>query len=164
MTDTPATTVELAITEQGGLVDSDTGAPIDATSSDAVIGAGLAYLRWLEDRIKIERHRLGDIMLGRMDADASWTRHAGGVTMSAPSPAAGKSEWNAVDLRRVTSRLVAEGKLTAEAAERCFRPKPEEVAAAGVKAILATLGKRDQSSVRACNVPKPAASRSVKVV
>lgn len=154
---------DVALTTTGSVISVNTGGVLDESSSDADLATGLAYLRWMQDRIKVETQRIGAIMLGRMDADASWTRRAGGYTLTAPSPAAGKTEWNAADLRRVTTRLVANGTLTQEAAERCFRQPPEEVAAAGVKAILATLDKADQDSVRSCNVPKPTGTRTVKV-
>lgn len=156
-----STDIELALSDRYAILEADTGEPLDHTSSDAAIAQGILLLRRIVDLAKVEQYRLSTIVVERMDADASWTRRAGGLTLSAPSPS-GKSEWSAPDLRRVLGRLVADGTLTKDAVERCFRQK-EEVAARGVTAVLSALEPADQASVRACNVPKKTATRSVSV-
>lgn len=147
-----------------GLVVAETGAALDASSEDGDLVAALAWIRAARDRLDAYHAELSEILVGRMDKRAEWTVRSGGVKVSAPSPAAARYEWDAARLKGVLDKFVAAGKIDAEAAARCWgKPKDPPPAVRGINAVLATLGKRDQSSLLACKVPKAQPRRSVTV-
>lgn len=154
---------ELVLTSTG-LVVADTGQALDEHSEDGEIVAALAWIRGAEARLDALKREYSAILVARMDKRAEWTVHSGGVKVSAPSPQAAGYTWDGEALRKVLAKFVAAGKIDQEAADRCFgTPKAPPVAVRGVNALLATLGKRDQNSVRACRVQKAAPTRTVSV-
>lgn len=154
---------ELVLTAQG-LVVADTGASLDDTSTDGELVAALAWIRQAEAELSRLKEVYGAILVARMDADATWTRRSGGVKVTAPSPAASQYVWDPERLKKVLDKFVAAGKISEEAASRCWgTPKAPPPAVRGINAVLATLGKRDQNSLNACKVPKAQPRRTVTV-
>lgn len=70
---------------------------------------------------------LGDELIARMDTEGEWTQRAPGVKVSAPSPSAGTTTWDAELLRSILDDLVTEKKITADAALRACKVKVEHV-------------------------------------
>jgi hypothetical protein len=94
------------------------------------------YLKDLRSRIAEANNLLDAEVVRRMDQDRCWTIHAGGLTLTAPSPAPAY-EWDAPGLYADLESMVADGELS----ERAFLAAVEEVVgykvkAAGVNALL----------------------------
>lgn len=80
---------------------------------------------------------LGAEMLSRMDDNAEWTASSRGVKVSAPSPTAGTTSWDAEALHNVLDDLVKAKVITKAAALRACKVNVEHVpVVAGIKALL----------------------------
>lgn len=119
------------------LIEPNTGELVPLhEATDAHIAAVRDHLKDLRSRIEEANRVIDQELLGRMDQDRCWTIHAGGLTLTAPSPAPA-FEWDAPGLYSDLEAMVADGELS----ERAFVAAVEEVVGykvkhAGVQALL----------------------------
>lgn len=122
----PLDLIQLDMTEVQ-IVDPASGEskPLHAVETDVlarVLGMVQAsiddHLRALYDAKRV----LGDEVIARMDRKASWTVRAAGVEIIAPSPSAGKIDWNAEKLEEILGVLVEEKLIDREAKLRAVWP------------------------------------------
>jgi hypothetical protein len=119
------------------IIDRATGELIPLTDApDDALASLRDYLKDLRSRIAEANALLDSEVVRRMDQDRCWTIHAGGLTLTAPSPAPA-FEWDAPGLYSDLEAMVADGELS----ERAFLAAVDEVVgyrvkAAGVNALL----------------------------
>jgi hypothetical protein len=97
-------------------------------AADDALASLRDYLKDLRSRIAEANALLDTEVIRRMDQDRCWTIHAGGLTMTAPSPAP-SDEWDAAGLYACLESMVADGELS----ERAFLAAVEEVVSYKVK-------------------------------
>lgn len=105
---------------------------------------------------------LGDEAIRRMDRSAKWTVKARGVEVSAPSPNAGATDWNAEKLDEILGVLVAEGVIDRSA--KIAAVWPDTVYKTDKRAIAALLkipGVAER--VAPAKIDNPPSDRKVKV-
>lgn len=138
-----------------------TGEAIDLLAPDDELAALYDRIQDLERECKAVRERIGEELVARMDMAARWTLHAGGFTVTAPSPAP-RREYDIDLLEAALARLSEAGEIAGTAAERCFRHETKvSVDLRGVNALL-KLGGRVREEIDLCareTVPR----RRVKV-
>lgn len=112
-----------------------TGEAIDlaAAGTDDLADA-IDRIRDLESQLRAAKRQLADEAIRRMDNDElKWTITGQDWQLSAPSP--GRVEWDAEAVAAVLARLVIDGDLPREAAERAVVAVPK-VKIAGLSALL----------------------------
>lgn len=112
-----------------------TGEAIDlaAAGTDDLADA-IDHIRDLESQLRAAKRQLADEAIRRMDNDElKWTITGQDWQLSAPSP--GRVEWDAEAVAAVLARLVIDGDLPREAAERAVVAVPK-VKIAGLNALL----------------------------
>lgn len=112
-----------------------TGEAVDlaaATTDD--LADAIDRVRDLESQLRAAKRMLADEAIARMDNDElKWTIAGRDWQISAPSP--GRVEWDAEAVAAVLARLVVNGDLPREAAERAVVAVPK-VKVAGLNALL----------------------------
>ena len=136
-----------------------TGEAVDlpAASTDDLADA-IDRIRGLEGELRAAKRQLADEAIARMDNDElKWTITGQDWQLSAPSP--GRLEWDAEAVATVLARLVINGELPREAAERAVVAVPK-VKVAGLNALL----KKPEIARELEGCAKPSeAPRNVKV-
>lgn len=145
------------------IIDPDTGEAFEVAKAPAeTIAAVLRELQGYIVDLSQRKRWLGEFMLARMDAAASWTVHARSVKVTAKSPQADTIQWDAEKLIVILDELEAEGLITKEAALRAVSPRVEFVThAAGIKALekLPAVAER----IAAAKSTIPAGERTVRI-
>jgi len=134
-----------------------TGAELDLGDAGTnELAAMRAYIRDLEEDLRLAKQALDAEVLRRMDQAAKWSWSGDGWKLMAPSPAPA-TEYDAAQLRARLDELAAEGVLDASAVDAAVEKVTTlKVRAAGVKA-LAKLGGAVAQAVADCSrqVEKP---------
>lgn len=122
------------------LADPHTGELVDLhVATEDVLARALDTLADRQREMSSWKQMISDEVLRRMDASASWTIHANGLKLTAPSPAP-QVEYDAAALRVALDDLADAGRFDHEAVERAVeRVVTFKVHAAALKA-LAKLG------------------------
>lgn len=131
----PATAVERVVLPLSGAVVGE-----DATMSE--FEAALVEFAELEKAIAAARVRISQWVRARMDAGAKWTH--GRMSTASPSTLV---TWDEAGLVAELDRLVAEGKVTAEARAACLKVSTK-VMLGGVNALLKVGGEVEQRLVQ----------------
>jgi hypothetical protein len=87
-----------------------------ANAETEQLATAIAEADMLQGRLRDFTGAVSDELLARMDRGASWTVRAGGYEITAPSPDAGTSGFDADALEAGLSGLVADGTVSADAA------------------------------------------------
>jgi hypothetical protein len=139
------------------LFDPATGEELELASAPTDQLAEMrAYIRDLEEDLKLAKQALDGEVIRRMDLECRWSWSGNGYTLKAPSPAPG-IEFDAAQLRGRLEELVAEGLLSMAAVDAAvevvteFKPK-----VAGINA-LKKLGGAVAEAIAECatEVEKP---------
>lgn len=144
------------------LVPWGTGEVLDLSSvDDRKIAETLeAAKQWEADVLKPFKRLLHELVLGRMDADAEWTIHVDGFDLSAPSP--NLKEYNVDQVRALLNQLVAEGKITKDAADKGVKSEVKWSVVVGGLNKLVKISDEIKERVEACKVPSTK-TRSVTI-
>jgi hypothetical protein len=110
------------------LFDPATGEELDlATAATDQLAYMLAYIRNLEEDLKLAKQTLGTEFTERCDREARWSWAGNGYTLKVPSPAP-SVEYNAEQLRVRLNALAAQGVISFdavhEAVEKVVTYKP----------------------------------------
>ena len=90
---------------------------------------------------------LGEELIRRMDRSGEWTIHAQGVQVVAPSPDAGRVDWDAEKLDRILDELISEGIIDRSAKQRAIKQEVTlKVDKRGVAALCKIPAARDAIS------------------
>lgn len=120
------------------LVDPVTGEiwPLRALPDDGLVTL-LLRLRELRTTLNEALDAVGETLIGRMDARATWTLNAAGTTLRSRSPEP-QVTWNAEALRVDLMKLRRKGLIDAEAIEGAIKvvPKSYEPRKAGIVKLL----------------------------
>lgn len=152
MNDNP-TRVALPVVYDGAatltIVDPGTGEAVALTDAgDDALARWRSTVRDLEDLLKEAKRIVDGEVLRRMDAAGEWTLRAGGYTIKAPSPAAGKeTEWE--DVERLRARLALEAGLAQDLVDAAFEPVTEFKARAAGIGRLRKLAREDVAAILA---------------
>lgn len=105
------------------VLDRTTGEVIDlATAPTATLAEFCSNLANLRSELSDAERAVHDALLDRMDLAASWTMREGCYEIKAPSPAAGSESYDPAILERELRKLIEEGVIGEEAADRaCVR-------------------------------------------
>ena len=146
--------------ELAGLIHPVTGELVPRDAGPAELAGWLeAMAAWIEqaqDAVRVAEA----LVLERMDREAVWTVHTPAGTLEAPAP--GGAEYDRDRLGQVLRRLVAEGWITPEAAERCWTaPRPPQPRPS--KRGLAAIAKVPRVAAELERAEAPARRRRVKL-
>jgi hypothetical protein len=128
-----------------------TGECIDLAGPDQDLAGALDRIRQLETELRSVKRAVSDELLARMDQAASWTIHAGDLTLTGQSP--DRTEYDGARLAQTVDTLVAGGHITSEAAHAAVESEVTwKVKKAGVNKLL-KLGGVVAESVSVCAAP-----------
>lgn|SRR5512146_113894 len=137
----------------GAVVIQGTGELLDIREADAnTLGRLLVQLRSIKDQLEGVKHLVDEEIVARMDRNAEWTMHVGGIKLTAPGP--DQTEFKGDLLRANLLPLVESGKISASALEAAveevidYKPRKR-----GINALL-KLGGQIAKAVRHAEVPK----------
>lgn len=127
MTDTD--TVRLPVVYDGNadlsIIDPGSGEAVVLADADAAaIARWRSTVRELEELLREAKKLVDSEVLKRMDAAGEWTLRAGGMKLTAPSPAAGReTEWT--DIEQLRDALALEAGVSRELIDAAFEPVTE---------------------------------------
>lgn len=112
------------------------GERLDLTASNGQLARYLDEAAELKRQIDVVRKMIGDELLERMDAGASWTVREDGYKISGKSPATSRV-WDVERTRQVLRELVEARKITRAAALAAIKKNVSySVQPAGINAVL----------------------------
>lgn len=136
------------------VVDPISGELVALTAPTDQLADVIDSIRQVEERFKSEKRAIGDELIRRMDAEATWTHRAGGYKITAPSPKP-KDEWDGERLHAVLVEYVEADVISVRAAgeaveqETVYKPR-----VAGINKLL-KLGGDLAEAILACRTQVP---------
>ncbi len=107
----------------GIVIHPATGEVTDLNGPIETLAHWLADARELDREMRIEKQRVTDELLARMDREASYTLRAGDLEIKGDGPKP-PVEYDAVELREALQEYVDAGVITADALERAVERQP----------------------------------------